>query len=172
MIKKHEGPKLILLVALLAGFCILLRPVQRVFLARSFPQGYASLVEDASRETGVAPSLIYAVIRTESHFRPDVTSYAGAVGLMQLTPDTFDWLQSIAPEGEHIPPSGLIDPEINIRYGTKFLRRLFDEFEDPQVALSAYHAGRGNVQKWLADQTVVKVITVPGKLVNIVAKEK
>ena len=59
-----------------------------------------------SEEYGVEPALIYAVMKAESGFDPEVVSYAGAVGLMQLMPETFDWLQT------HIGPEGRLDHDM------------------------------------------------------------
>ena len=97
--------------------------------------------------------MIYALIRTESEFDPDAVSSAHAMGLMQLTEDTFRWAQSRSPEAESIPEEALFDPETNIRYGVMVLSLLREQFSDTGVLLAAYNAGIGNVRKWLADPT-------------------
>lgn len=116
-----------------------------------YPQKYSEQVEQSSREFGVDAALVYAVIRTESGFREEVESHAGAVGLMQLMPETFDWLQENL-EGEIIYPADkLKDPGINIRYGTYFLSWLMDQYGDVDTACAAYNAGVTNVDNWLSD---------------------
>ena len=116
-----------------------------------YPQKYTQQVEDSSREFGVDADLIYAVIRTESGFREEVVSHAGAVGLMQLMPETFDWLQEKL-EGEVIYPADrLKDADVNIRYGAYLLACLLERYGDPDTACAAYNAGMANVDDWLAD---------------------
>lgn len=113
-----------------------------------YPRGYENTVAHWCDEYGVEESLVYAVIHTESGFDPSAVSDMGALGLMQLTPDTFEWLQTKTNE----PPlevSALHDPDVNIRYGVFFLSLLLDEFGSDRLAVAAYHAGRGRVGGWL-----------------------
>ena len=93
-------------------------------------------------------ALIMAVIRTESDFRPDAVSSAGACGLMQLMPETFSFLQEDA-MGEILPDSAIFDPAVNIRYGTYYLSYLYKRFGSWKTALAAYNAGEGRVCDWL-----------------------
>jgi soluble lytic murein transglycosylase len=116
-----------------------------------YPQKYTESVERYSAQFGVDKNLVYAVIRTESGFREEVESHAGAVGLMQLMPETFSWLQDNL-DGEVIyPAEKLKDPDINIRYGTYFLSYLIGEYGDVRTACAAYNAGMSNVEYWLSD---------------------
>lgn len=116
-----------------------------------YPTAYAELVEREAREFSLPESLVYAVIRTESHFDPDARSHAGAQGLMQLTPDTFRWVASLDP-----PENGgkdLVDPQDNVHCGCALLRLLLDQFGTLDVSLCAYNAGIGNVSNWLSEET-------------------
>ena len=116
-----------------------------------YPQKYVTEVESASKEFGVDKNLIYAVIYNESRFQPDAESHAGAVGLMQLMPSTFTWLQENL-DGEVVySDDALLDPAVNIRYGTYFLSTLLREYSDPSAAIAAYNAGSANVDSWLSD---------------------
>lgn len=113
-----------------------------------YPTAYAELVEREAEEFGLEPQLVYAVIRTESGFDPEAESHAGAQGLMQLTPSTFEWIASLYP-----PENGgadVMDPSDNIHCGCALLRLLLDQFESLDVALCAYNAGMGNVSGWLS----------------------
>lgn len=122
--------------------------IYRIF----YPQKYSEQVTKNSAEFGVDEALIYSVIRTESGFRPEVVSHAGAVGLMQLMPSTFDWLQEKL-DGEVIyTQDRLTDPDINVRYGTYFLAMLIERYDgDVKTIASAYNAGTTTVDGWLGD---------------------
>jgi len=111
------------------------------------PKEYQEFVEKYSFEYSVPQWTIYGVIKAESSFRSDVVSDKGAVGLMQITPDTFDWLMTKTKET--LDGRLLYDPETNIKYGTFFLRYLYAEFDSWDTAFAAYNAGRGNVNNWL-----------------------
>lgn len=115
------------------------------------PEEYQALVTQASADTGVNEALIYAVIRTESGFRPQVESHAGAIGLMQITPATFDWIRFMTGWDEPLTSEDLNDPAVNIKYGTQLLSILLTEFETQDEALAAYNAGRSRVNQWLKD---------------------
>jgi soluble lytic murein transglycosylase len=93
------------------------------------------------------PALIAAVIFEESKFQ-DQTSSQGARGLMQITPATADTIEKLS-GGETFVYEDLSDPELNIRYGTYYLRYLLDKYDgDEAAALAAYNAGEGNADKW------------------------
>jgi soluble lytic murein transglycosylase len=93
------------------------------------------------------PELVAAVIYQESKFDADARSASGAVGLMQLLPETG---QGIADRtgGEEWRPEDLLNPELNIRYGSWYLRHLLDKYGDEELALAAYNAGQTNVDSW------------------------
>ncbi len=115
-----------------------------------FPLEYTEEVEAAAEEYDVPPVLLYAVLHTESGFDPDAESDAGALGIAQITPETFEWLQTKT--GETLPTDALYEPETAIRYSAAFLSLLLSEFDgDIPTAVAAYHAGRGQVNAWLSD---------------------
>lgn len=124
----------------------------RSMLKAFYPLRQTALVERFAAENGLDEALVYAVIKTESDFDPDATSAAKAKGLMQLTLPTFQWLQTKT--GESLSDDLLYDEEINVRYGTLFLRLLQEEFGTTREVLAAYHAGRGQVNRWLEDPGV------------------
>ena len=116
-------------------------------------QLYYHHVLRAATEFDVPVPLILAVIRTESDFRPQVVSSAGAVGLMQLLPQTFtDVSERLLQEENAV--SEIYDPATNIRYGTCYLAYLYRQFGDWETALAAYNAGEGRVRAWLADEAI------------------
>ncbi len=111
-----------------------------------FPIRYYAAVKENCDRYGVEPSVALAVIWTESKFRSDAESSAGACGLMQLMPTTAQWL-SYELDIEY-GKEKLFEPEYNIRLGIYYLSYLKEKF-DGDYALAAYNAGEGNVEKWL-----------------------
>lgn len=119
-----------------------------------YQQQYGEQVAKYAEEFGVEEALIYAVIRTESGFRADAVSDAGASGLMQLMPDTFEWLQESLDGKVTYSADSLTDPDINIRYGTYLLSLLLDQYESQDTAIAAYNAGTTTVNNWLQDPNI------------------
>lgn len=119
-----------------------------------YPLEYTSTVESCSDRFDVDRDLIYAVIRTESGFDPNAESEAGARGLMQIMPDTFQWLQSKLEPDAGLSAESLYDPQVNIRYGVYYLSMLREKFGSDVLAVAAYHAGQNRVAQWLADQII------------------
>ncbi len=116
-----------------------------------YPRPYGALVDRESAEFDLDSDLVYAVMKTESGFRENAQSHAGARGLMQLTPATFEWIASLYP-----PENGgenLEDPGDNIHCGCALLRLLLNQYGSLEVALCAYNAGMGNVSGWLQEET-------------------
>ena len=113
-----------------------------------YPIAYRAEVEEAARKTGLDTNLLLAVIREESLFAPDARSIAGAMGLMQLMPQTA---QRVAPAAE-IPCKGaedLYDPRINVLIGAAYLKNLIAEFGGIPYAIAAYNAGEDAVREWI-----------------------
>jgi len=119
----------------------------------AFPRPYTGTVVTNAEEHGLDPLLIWAVIRVESAYDPHATSFAGARGLMQIIPDTQEWISQQL--GLDLAPGDIYIPEVNIRVGAWYLRNLLDQFDgDLELALAAYNAGPLNVQQWLNDPMV------------------
>ena len=114
-----------------------------------YPLRYESIVVSHARNYDLPPTLLAAVIYTESKFDADARSAAGAVGLMQLLPETAKGI-AVRTGGDGFVVSDLVDPEINVRYGSWYLRNLLNRYDDVRTALAAYHAGQGNVDEWRA----------------------
>ena len=101
-------------------------------------------------KNGLDPYLVASLIRQESEFNPSAISYANAWGLMQLLPSVGKALARA--EGmTHFETYQLLDPETNIRLGTRYLRQTLDNFGGvPEYALAAYNAGDSRVEDWQA----------------------
>jgi soluble lytic murein transglycosylase len=120
---------------------------QRLLEEVTLPLRHEDIIRQQAAEKSVPPDLIAAVIYSESRFR-DQTSKAGARGLMQITPATAKLIEKLS-GGQTFKFEDLSDPDINIRYGTFFLRYLIEKFGGNDVAaLAAYNAGENNVVAW------------------------
>lgn len=144
-----------ILIIILAIVCILVyrREIVKLF----YPRNYSSIVSEVSQKYKVENDLIYAVIKAESNFNKDAKSNKGAVGLMQIMEETA---LEIAPDAEikltkENVEAQLLNPEINIKLGTMYLQSLLEKYENIEVALTAYNAGVGNVEKWI-EQGIIK----------------
>lgn len=126
-----------------------------------YPKSYSDYVERYSAEYGIEQNLAYAVIHTESGFNSQAVSSLGACGLMQIMPETFEWLKSKNKDSANVEED-IFDPETNIRYGIYFLSMLMNEFDDETLTIAAYHAGMGRVNQWLND----KELSPDGKTLN------
>ena len=115
---------------------------------RIYPMQYADIVTEMATEYDLPPSLIFAVIHTESKFDKNALSSANAKGLMQITDDTFRWALKKAGQKE-LHPDNLYVPKTNIQYGCYILTLLNEQFDNMETSLAAYNAGQGRVREWL-----------------------
>jgi soluble lytic murein transglycosylase len=133
---------------------------QRGLEQLGLPLQHEDIIRQQAREKDVPADLIAAVIYSESRFR-DQTSHAGARGLMQITPSTAREIERLS-GGQTFEFDDLADPDINIRYGTFYLRYLLQKFGDNEVAaLAAYNAGETNVSAWGGSNLEVDDIPFP-----------
>lgn len=114
-----------------------------------YPLEYEQLVLGSARTFDLDPALIAAVIYAESRFRPDAVSEAGAIGLMQLLPETGRWISETT-GGDGFAAKDLYNPRTNVRFGAYYLGMLLDKYDgNTRFALAAYHAGQTNADRWL-----------------------
>ncbi|WP_082726593.1 lytic transglycosylase domain-containing protein [Limnochorda pilosa] len=141
-----------MLVAVVVGIAVLAalywRPVGRLF----YPFPYRETVEHWSAEYGVDPRLAAAVARVESSFRPSARSARGARGLMQVMPETGEWVAGQLGL-DSFEPEDLDDPKLNLRVGIWYLAYQVRVFNgDLVLALAAYNGGGTNVRRWLEEE--------------------
>lgn len=117
-----------------------------------YPIHYEDAIEEAAAQWGIDPLLVASIIRTESGWDANAISKAGAVGLMQLMPETA---QELAERGLVDPstfsPDNLDDPLTNIAYGTAYLAYCLQNTDDLEQAIAAYNAGVGAAQEWASE---------------------
>lgn len=136
----------IIAITALAVFAFIIIPqIKKELHPREFPDP----VEKYAEEYNVPEALIYAVIQCESSFDPNAVSPVGAQGLMQLMPETFQWLNEYHLREDTV--TDFTDPETNIKYGTFYLSFLYKRYGNWETAIAAYNAGHGKVDGWLKD---------------------
>jgi soluble lytic murein transglycosylase len=140
-----------LALAVMAGLLVALAvrgPVEKGFREITLPLRHEDIIRQQARDKDLDPALIAAVIYQESKFRHR-TSEAGAVGLMQILPDTAHFIAERS-GGTQFTTEDLATPQINISYGSWYLRHLLDHYDGNKVlAIAAYNAGQTNVDKWV-----------------------
>jgi soluble lytic murein transglycosylase len=141
---------LAIVLALLAalGVVVGLGPLENAIREVTLPLRHDDIIRQQAREKHVDAALIAAVIYEESKFR-DQTSHAGARGLMQITPRTAAFIAHRS-GGTRFEQGDLATPQINIAYGTYYLRYLIDRYDgNESLAIAAYNAGETNVDAWV-----------------------
>jgi peptidoglycan lytic transglycosylase len=140
----------LVVVLTLVGVAVVLAlgPLREAIREVTLPLRHDDIIRQQARDKGVDADLIAAVIYEESKFR-DQTSHAGARGLMQITPRTADFIARKT-GGTEFEQGDLATPQINIAYGTFYLRYLIDRYDgNESLAVAAYNAGETNVDKWV-----------------------
>ena len=128
----------------------LVKPADHAVKEITLPLRHDDIIRQQAADKQVDPSLIAGVIYTESRFR-DATSHAGAKGLMQLMPETADYIARKS-GGTRFERADLATPQINIAYGTWYLRYLLDKYKGNTIlTLAAYNGGEGKVDEWRAE---------------------
>jgi soluble lytic murein transglycosylase len=136
------------LVGVVAGLVLYVQAAEPSWYYRlRYPLSYEQIVRGHARNYDLEPALLAAVIYQESKFDAEARSDAGAVGLMQLQPETAKGI-ALRTGGSRFRVEDLTNPEINVRYGSWYLRHLLDKYGDEEAALAAFNAGQGNVDSW------------------------
>lgn len=147
---------LIIIILILAIYFILFKVVkiQNKILEQVYPMQYSEYVEKYSEENRVDQYMIYAIIKAESNFNPNVKSKSNAIGLMQLLEDTAIEVSNAIDE-QSITEKQLYHPETNIKLGISYYSYLLKHYEGNNVlALTAYNAGMGNVDTWIKNGVI------------------
>jgi peptidoglycan lytic transglycosylase len=152
--------------AVVVGAVLVLRHEQPNWWVRLwYPLPYSGIVTGNARLYHLDPALVAAVIYEESRFNSGARSDAGAVGLMQLLPQTAKGIALHTGGGNFHPATDLLNPDLNVRYGCWYLHHLQDKYaayrNGDALALAAYNAGQANVDRWIANSKRGGTVQIP-----------
>ena len=140
-----------IIVSIMLLICILIILILSgiTFAKKMFPLSHKDIVLEYSTQYNIDPYMVYAIIKAESNFRPEVMSEKKARGLMQIAEITGNW-GSVELDIDDFDLMQLYDVDTNIKIGCWYIDRLYQEFGDcKNTVICAYNAGSGNVSKWL-----------------------
>ena len=151
MASKYVTAIVIALVAsVLLGFLLDVIITKVEYATYKKPEEYVGFIQKYAEKYDIPEHIIYAVIKAESNFDHKAESGAGAIGLMQMMPETFEELTDMHLK-EYLDSGMLYDAETSIRYGAYYLSYLYGIYGDWSVVFAAYNAGLGNINEWLKD---------------------
>jgi len=148
MLRKN-AKKLLILLMIIVLLIIVVICINKLMIKMLYKKEYSEYVSRYSQEYNVNENLIYALIKAESNFEAEAVSNKNAQGLMQLMPSTAEDVANKS--GIELTEENILEPEININIGTKYISTLLEKYECVEIALAAYNAGSGNVDKWIAN---------------------
>lgn len=151
--KQRKKVKLLLIILGIIIFSIIaVIAINKQMIKTLYKKEYAEYVTKYSQKYDVEKNLIYALIKVESNFKPDAISHQNAKGLMQLMSATA---KELANKSQiQLTEENILDPDININLGTQYISILLNKYESMEVALAAYNAGSGNVDRWIKNGTI------------------
>ncbi|WP_229711369.1 lytic transglycosylase domain-containing protein [Pectinatus frisingensis] len=122
--------------------------IEKVEKKYLYPYPYEITIEKYARQYNIDDSLVAGIVLAESRFIPDAKSHRGAIGLMQIMPETGRWIASNIDDKTY-NDNKLYDPETNIHYGVWYLSFLMKEFNRNEIlTIAAYNAGHGQIEQW------------------------
>ena len=146
VIRKNAKKLLIILVAIILIIIVAIC-INKLMIKTLYKKDYSEYVIKYSQKYEVDENLIYALIKAESNFKADAVSNKNAQGLMQLM---FATAEEVANKnGIELTEENILNPDININIGTKYISTLLEKYECVELAIAAYNAGIGNVDKWI-----------------------
>ena len=124
--------------------------IDEIIMKKIYPLKYNEYIEKYAKENDIEKELVYAIIKIESNFNPNAKSKKDAIGLMQIMESTG---KEVGKKLElKITEEDLYKPKTNIKIGTKYLADLIEKYEgNYSMAIIAYNAGIGNVDKWIEE---------------------
>ena len=124
----------------------------KLMIKKLYKKDYSEYVSKYAEEYDIDENLIYALIKAESNFNEKAVSHQNAKGLMQLMQSTA---QDLANRSQiKLTKDNILEPDININLGTQYIASLLNKYDSIEVALAAYNAGSGNVDRWIKNGTI------------------
>ena len=152
---KKTAKFLMILIIILLAYFILFKVIKidKFVMKKIYPLKYREYIEKYAEEYNIDTYIIYAIIKAESNFNENAESTSNAIGLMQITKATaFETAEEMK---MIINKEDLFNPEINIKIGLKYYRNLLDKYNNNYyLAIIAYNAGIGNVDKWIQEGSI------------------
>lgn len=141
--------KLLIFVIIIVVIAVI---VDKQMIKRLYKKEYSEFVSKYANRYNVDENLIYAIIKAESNFNPNAVSHQNAMGLMQLM---YATAEDLANKSQiKLTEENILEPDINISLGTQYISDLLNKYDCIEVALSAYNAGSGNVDKWIKNGVI------------------
>lgn len=167
--KKYIVKILIILIFTILAIQIIETLIEKLI----YKTDYSEFVNKYAEQYGVEKELIFSIIKVESNFNCNAKSVSNAKGLMQLM---YSTAKEVAKQNDiELTEENISEPEINIELGTIYIANLLKEYNSMEIALAAYNAGKGNVDKWI-NQGVIKndgsdIENVPFKETNMYVRK-
>ena len=144
--------RILLIIITIAMIVLSSKAFNKIVKKKLYKKEYSEYVSKYAEEYNVEENLIYALIKAESNFNANAVSHQNAKGLMQLMQSTA---QDLANRSQiNLTKDNILDPDININLGTQYISSLLTKYDSIEVALAAYNAGSGNVDKWIKNGTI------------------
>lgn len=167
---------LVILLVLLVLYITLFKivKIQDKLLVFLYKKEYNEYVEKYSTQYGVDENLVYSIIKNESKFNSNAVSTSDAKGLMQIMDNTVKDIANGIDEMEY-DDIDIFDPETNIHLGVNYLSELLEKYDNVSLAVAAYNAGIGNVDKWIQngvlDKNGTNIENIPFKETNLYVRK-
>ena len=144
--------KLMIMIIIISGIIITTIFTNKIMIKVLYKKEYSEYVTKYAQQYEVDENIIYALIKAESNFEVEAVSNKDAQGLMQLM---YSTAEDVAKKnGIQLTEENILEPDININIGTIYISTLIKKYECLEIALAAYNAGSGNVDKWIANGTI------------------
>lgn len=152
IIIRKNAKKLLIALAIIILVIIAVICINKLMIKIMYKKEYSEYVNKYAQKYNVDENLIYALIKAESNYKVDAVSSQNAKGLMQLMYSTAEEVaKKVLIE---LTEENIFEPDININIGTKYISTLLEKYQNLEVALAAYNAGSGNVDKWISNGTI------------------
>ena len=149
---RKNAKKLLIILTIIIVIIVAVICINKLMIKTMYKKEYSEYVIKYALEYDVDENLIYALIKAESNFEADAVSSKDAKGLMQLMYSTAEEVADKC--GVELTEKNILEPEVNINLGTRYIATLLEKYECIELALAAYNAGSGNVDKWIKNETI------------------